>query len=397
MLRRVPSFRRNLPNGVMIRMKSSLARTLLLSFITATGLQVRTLNAQATPSADVSQALDRKLDALELREQPIADAFDQLGDAVGINIAASEEALSLLPWGDQTRLSKVTIRDASVREALIKIAAPFGLEFRVVNDSVFVDASKPLMRINRRATWDELELLRKCNTTAYTNEALDQLNIRYRITSKVDAPALLAEAAAKQAGGTIAKVLEDAAGSLGWVWLPNEDHIVIKTVQAQIANYLSRRVTIKYTNEPLANILLDLADRADTPINFEAGMMLKLPQNSAQHTSLALRQNSIRQGFELLSAHTGIEYRIERDGIHVGLSEAIRKKDGTFGSLPISLRSPYVGKLTVPSEDGTYTFDILLREDDLPEDVLNYRKRIIDEYIARMRAEMSVKKAEETE
>lgn len=354
--------------------------------------------AQSAPSADVSQALDRKLAALELREQPIVDAFEQLGEAVGITIIADEYSLSLLPWGGQTKLNKVTIRDASVRDALIKIAAPFGLEFRVEDDAVLIYASMPLSRINRRATWDELELLRTCNMTPYSAGALDKLNIRYRITSKVDAPALLAEAISKQAGGTIAKVLEDAAGSLGWVWLPNEDQIVIKTVQAQIANYLSRRVTIQYTNEPLANILLDLADRADTPINFEAGMMLKLPQNSAQHTSLALRQNSIRQGFELLSAHTGIEYRIERDGIHVGLSDALRKKGGgTFGSLPISLRSPYVGKLTVPSEDGTYTFDILLREDDLPEDVLKYRKRIIDDYIERMRAEMSVKEAENAE
>ncbi|MCA9257355.1 MAG: hypothetical protein KDA33_17030, partial [Phycisphaerales bacterium] len=196
----------------------------------------------------------------------------------------------------------------------------------------------------------------------------------------------LAEQMAKSSGGTVAMVLEDAAAALGWVWFPNEDHIVIRTVQAQTANYMSRRVTVQYTNEPLADILLDLANRAETPINFEPGMMLKLPSETARHTSLALRNNSIRQGFELLSAHTGIRYSIQRGGINVSLSDVITRASGP--TVPISLRSPYVGKITVPGPDKSYAFDILLREDDLPQDILDYRRQLIEEYIEKMRAEL---------
>lgn len=341
-----------------------------------------------THGADVSQALDEPIASLRLNEQPVPKALSKLGRQVGIAIEIDEDALEAMPWGANTKLSTVNIENATLRDVLPQILQPLGLEYELGADSLLIHTTTPLKRINRRATWDDLKLLQRCHNTPWTPEAMDGFTIRYRITSKVDAPALLAEQMMKSAGGSVAQVLEDAAGSLGWVWLPNEDHIIVRTVQAQTANYMARRVTVKYTNEPLADILLDLANRADTPINFEPGMMLKLPPDTAKHTSLALRNNSIRQGFELLSAHTGIRYSIQRGGINVSLSDAAVEASGQPRSLPISLRSPYVGKLTVPGPDGTYAFDILLREDDLPQDILDYRKQLIEEYIDKMRAEM---------
>ncbi len=337
--------------------------------------------------AAVAQALDQTIDSFRTDESPVADALAELGRAAGVTIDVDPRSLDLLPWGSNTKLKTINVGSASLRTVLPQILEPLGLEYSIENDGVTVTASEPLKRINRRVTWADLKTLQRCISTEWSAEAMENFTIRYRITSKVDAPALLAEQMAKSAGGSVATVLEDAAGSLGWVWFPNEDHIVIRTVQAQTANYMARRVTVNYTNEPLADILLDLANRAETPINFEAGMMLKLPPETARHTSLALRNNSIRQGFELLSAHTGIRYSIQRGGVNVSLSDVIKR--GSSTSLPISLRSPYVGKITVPSADKTYAFDILLREDDLPQDILDYRKALIEEYIEKMRAEMA--------
>ncbi|MCB9851591.1 MAG: hypothetical protein H6819_00735 [Phycisphaerales bacterium] len=364
----------------------SLAFTLVITNFAASGV------IADDNSAAISQALDQVIDSFQTSELPVADALTEIGRAAGVTIDADPAALDLLPWGKNTKLKGINVRAASLRTVLPQILEPLGLEYTIGEEAVLVTASEPLKRINRRATWNDLKTLQRCISTEYTPEALNDFVIRYRITSKVDAPALLNEQLAKSAGGTVAMVLEDAAAAIGWVWFPNEDHIVIRTVQAQTANYMSRRVTVQYTNEPLADILLDLANRAETPINFEPGMMLKLPSETARHTSLALRNNSIRQGFELLSAHTGIRYSIQRGGINVSLSDVIQR--GSSTSLPISLRSPYVGKITVPGPDKSYAFDILLREDDLPQDILDYRKAIIDEYIEKMRAEMQAVESE---
>lgn len=368
-----------------------LAITLSLAFVTSLA-GARPVHADDNGAA-VSQALDQTIGAFQTSESPVPDALAELGRAAGVTIEADPGALDLLPWGRNTKLKAITVQNASLRTILPQILEPLGLEYAVQDESVMITASEPLKRINRRATWTDLKTLQRAISTEWSPESMESFVIRYRITSKVDAPALLAEQMAKSAGGSVATVLEDAAGSLGWVWFPNEDHIVIRTVQAQTANYMARRVTVQYNNEPLADILLDLANRAETPINFEPGMMLKLPTETAKHTSLALRNNSIRQGFELLSAHTGIRYSIQRGGINVSLSDVISR--GSSTSLPISLRSPYVGKITVPGADGSYAFDILLREDDLPQDILDYRKALIEEYIEKMRAEMGAMESEE--
>ncbi|HPF37421.1 MAG TPA: hypothetical protein P5081_11515 [Phycisphaerae bacterium] len=375
-------------NGISVRtLALSLALTLL-----AGAFHTRPVFAD-DGSAAVSQALDQVIDSFQTTESPVADALAEVGRAAGVTIDADPNALDLLPWGEKTKLKGINVRAASLRTILPQILEPLGLEYSVQGDAVVVTASEPLKRINRRATWNDLKTLQRANTTEWSPESTKEFVIRYRITSKVDAPALLAEQMAKSSGGTVAMVLEDAAAALGWVWFPNEDHIVIRTVQAQTANYMSRRVTVQYTNEPLADILLDLANRAETPINFEPGMMLKLPSETARHTSLALRNNSIRQGFELLSAHTGIRYSIQRGGINVSLSDVITRASGP--SVPISLRSPYVGKITVPGPDKSYAFDILLREDDLPQDILDYRRQLIEEYIEKMRAELQSIESEE--
>lgn len=356
-----------------------------------------TINAPAKAqvdagSADVSQALDQPISSFQTGESPVADALAALGQAVHVTITVDPESLDLLPWGANTKLKALNVQDATLRTILPQILEPLGLAYSVQDSGILVTASEPLKRINRRATWEDLKTLQRANTTAWSPEAMEGFIVRYRITSKVDAPALLAEQMAKSAGGSVATVLEDAAASLGWVWFPNDDQIVIRTMQAQTANYMARRVTVQYNNEPLADILLDLANRADTPINFEPGMMLKLPPETARHTSLALRNNSIRQGFELLSAHTGIRYSIQRGGINVSLSDVISRSSSH--SMPISLRSPYVGKISVPGSDKSYQFDILLREDDLPQDILDYRKQLIQEYIEKMRAEMGAAESE---
>jgi hypothetical protein len=333
---------------------------------------------------DVELALDRKLEKLAISNKEIPAALDEIGEKGGVKIAVDDAAAELLPWGKQTKIAGATISDASLREVLPQILNPLGMTYVVEGGRIHVVATEPLKRINRRATWEDLKLLRLCCETPYTPEEFAKLKLQYRVTAKVDAPKMLQRQLERAGRGSIAQMLETACNSLGWAWLPDNEEIVIRTHEAQIANQLSRRVTIRYTNTPLAKVLTDLANKADVGIFFEPGVMLKLPRPTAESYTLLLDQSSIRQAFELIAAETGLAYEIRRDGINIAISETLA--GGAARSS--TRRSPYVAKVSIPSKDGSYTLDFLLSGDELPPDILEYRDQMIEQYVERMRVDL---------
>ncbi len=333
---------------------------------------------------DVGRALDQPLRAQSIESGEIPQILARLGEQASIRITIEDKSAAMLPHGGQTRLEAFSIpQGEALRSVLGQILAEVGMTYTLEEDAVVVQATEPLKRLNRRATWEELALLRRAFETEYTSENLESFKIQYKITSKVDAPGLLEQQLAKAGRGSVAQVLEVAASALGWVWFPEDNHIRIRTQEAQIANYMSRRIEARYSNEPLARILMDLANQADTPMSFEPGLMLKLPPSTAQSYSLLLRNASIKQAFELVSAETGLEWKTNRDGIQVRLSES------AGGAEARARRSAYVGKISIPSADGSYAYEFLLREDELPEDILQYRRQLLEEFVQKMRADMA--------
>jgi hypothetical protein len=348
---------------------------------------------------DVGRAMDQKLEKVSISSKELPEALTDLGKLVGIKIDVDEASADLLPWGAQTKLSDVTISNASLREALPQILGRIGMTYEHREGRLLVVATNPLKRINRRATWEELGLLQRCCDTVYSTESFAQFRVQYRITRKVDAPGLLRQQLEKAGRGTIAQLLEVAAGSLGWVWFPDQDRIVIRTAEAQVANQLSRRVTARYERMPLSRILLDLSDRAEVPLLLEPGIMLRLPA-SAQSYTLVLSGTSIRQALNVISADTGLKYEMRRDVLYIGLAEDFQPTTGPAtttapagGAAP--RRSTYVGRITIPSEDGRFSYDFLVREEDLPPDVLEYRRQVIKQYIEQIRRDMAPDEAGE--
>lgn len=349
-----------------------------ITFTLASSLEA----AYEPSSGDANVALNSPVGRIELRGQDFPAVLQAISDLAGVPIIAEDQAIDLLPAGPRTRLKDVMVDEGpALRTVLTELLTPLGLTYEVRDGAIMVVATPPLKRMVRRATWEDLELMRQLSAE-YTPESFAPFKILYRITSKVNAPSLLADQLSRAGQGTIAQVLETATGALGWVWVPNGDHIVIRTAEAQIANHMARRISKRYENTPLARILVELADLAETPISFEPGMMLKLPPQTANGYTLLLDNASIRQAFQLISAETGLVVETKRDGLYVSLAESAA--DGASGR-----RSAFVGKITIPSKDGTFQYEFLLREDELPEDIRSYRRQIIDEYIQKMRHDMA--------
>lgn len=338
------------------------------------------------PAVDIGRAMDQKLENLTISGKELPAALDELGRRVGVQITIDELAAELLPWGRQTKLADITIRNASLREALPQVLDHLGMTYELRDGAIVVVATKPLKRINRRASWEDLKLLQKCRETPYTPDAFAQLRIEYRITSKVDAPALLRKQMEQAGHGTIAQMLEVATGSLGWVWFPDEDHLVIRTAEAQLANQLARRVSLRFEKSPLSRILLHLADQAEVALLIEPGLLQKLPAATAQSYTLLIENTSIRQALNVISAETGLKYELRRDILFIGLANDYQAP----GTPPAPRRvAAVVGRISVPNRDGTYSFDLLVREDELPQDILDYRRQLIEEYIEQMRQDLA--------
>ena len=349
----------------------------------ATAAETESTTAQTeSGSTELAQALDLKVENLAISGVELPAALADLGRQVGIQITLSEDAAELLPWGRQTKLKDVTVSHASLREALPQILAPLGMTYEEVRDQgIVVVPTSPIRRLSRRATWEELKLLRKAMETEYSSQTFADFKIQYRITSKVDAPKLLNEQMEKAGQGTVSQILETASQALGWIWFPEDDHIVIRTQQAQIANKLSRRISARYNNVPLSQILLDLSDKADIGLRLEPGMMLKLPA-SAQSYSLLLQSVSVRQALELIAADTGVTYDINADGLSLKVAETGQ------GGAPTA-RSPFAVKLSIPSKDNSFSYDLLIREDELPPEFLEHSQQIKADFIQKMMEELA--------
>lgn len=367
--------------------RNRLLRGLLAALLV--GISAASLQADDPPPAEspnIQRALDQPMAQLTLSGKTVPEVVSELAKRAGVRINLDEAAIELLPWGRETKVADLKIENATVRDALQRVLGALGLAVEERGGDLMVVASQPLARINRRATWDDLKVLRFCNETEFSQDAFSQLKFQYRISSKVDAPGLLAAQLAKAGQGTLTQMLDTATGSLGWTWFPDTDHIVVMTLEAQYAHRLARRVTVRYNNTPLSGILVDLAKRANVALFMEPGMMLKLPHNTAQSYTLSLQQSSLRQAFEVICAETGLKYEIERDGIRVSLGEAA---SGVTALSNMAQQTNYVGKISIPSKDGAFAYEFLVRANELPKDILEYRKQIINAVIEKMRGEMA--------
>lgn len=363
---------------------------LCLGLLAATGLgtaSAQTTRPSTTPAEPSLDAVDGDLGTLTIASQPLATVLEMLGERAGVRFSVDEDTYALLPWGRETRLASLELKGATLRQALEEIIRPLGLVYRVRERSIAIEPSEPLERMNRRATWNDLKLIASMQSTPYSAEAFDKLTVQYRITSKVNAPQLLKTQLKRAGSGSLCDVLTTAANALGWTWFTDEDHIVVLSSEAFIAHNLARTVTLRYKDMGLAHILLDLATKADVPLSIEPGLMQKLPPSTAQSYSLFVQETSVRQALELICAETGLEYQVRRDGLFVTLPPATAAR---AGAAPRAARGdPYAARILVPAKSGGFSYEILIRESELPDDVREYRSQMISEMVERMRQDMA--------
>jgi hypothetical protein len=329
----------------------------------------------------IQQALDQPTD-LEIADQPIADALAYVGQRTGVTIDIAPAVVEMLPYGAQTTVS-ATIRGTPLREGLAALLRPIGLQFAIRGSRIQAEPVAALARLGRRATWEELELLDQLASNNWWGGVAEQLRITIEgeLLSTDDAFGALRDRAAKVGAGTALDAVENACGAMHWVWVPRGRQVVVMSATDFHRDRLGATDSFRYVGVPLANVLVDLTQRAGVPLRLEPGVLADLPTQTLNAFTLQAENIPYEQALELIAGATALAYTVGDEGVWLYRPEGVAAVSAGARS---GSADPYVMKITMPAgPDGT-TYEILVRQSELPHELLNIRKQRIDDAIAEM-------------
>ncbi len=364
--------------------------TIILALILSLAL---TVGAADSKPIGVQKALDKPV-KLKLSDARVADVLKRLTDETGAKFVLDEQTYEYLPYGDQTKLN-VTLDGYTLREALTPLLIRQGLTWSVKGNAIRIGPSDTLFRMNRRATFEELEALGKLHTAKIEKpktggSVINQLrkvtgrsNLEIRYSRGIEGDTAAAEIEALKAlPATPVAYLNRLCQRHGWSWHLSENRIRIINARHQLGRQLRRKVTLKYRRADLTDVIVDLARQARIKLTMTPGVMNMLPAETRNNFNLEMAEATIREALEVIAGATGLQFDRTDEGILVKASEFLKKA----ATQPASTRkrSAYFVQIPVKGPDGT-TMMLFVRPEELPADVRKKIEAAKDEYIENIR------------
>ena len=344
--------------------------------------------AAAQGGSDIQQNLDKSVN-VTITDQPIREVFERLEDATGAKFTIDADTFERLPYGEQTRL-RVTLKNITLRNALSPMLAPQALQWAVDGNTVRISPSEALYRMCRRATYEELQLLGRLNSGKLDaptgGDAEKRKAVLEQLQKLTEAPELNIDLLVKDLNmgpfvkdedkinaafargyhalpGTPAAFLDALSGS-DMTWYLNGQSIVVLPRKDQVERQLQQHVTLKYQNEKLSDVLLDLARKARVQLTIEPGVMQLLPAEQRSNFSITMSDATIAQALEVISGSTGLKFTHTETGLGV---EAGRLGTATTGPAQRP-RSPWMLQMDLDIGEGK-TVRVMMRAEELPDDL----------------------------
>jgi hypothetical protein len=93
---------------------------------------------EETPAEKVKKALDQKIASLEVENQPLAAAVDQLHEETKINFVLDRTTIAQMGIDIDSTPVKAKMKDVKAKAALRNLLNQYGLSYAVVGDSVLI-------------------------------------------------------------------------------------------------------------------------------------------------------------------------------------------------------------------------------------------------------------------
>jgi len=342
----------------------------------------------------IEEGLDQVVD-FSIENKTLPEAFMVIADESGIPIRVDGDVLKLLPYGPDTRIKDARMHNVPLRTGLTRLLKPLALSFRVAGEHLQVEPRASLLRIGRRATWTELETLEWLSGLSWEHSAEQMAELRGRLQIRVDGDdaAETLFGSMRDAGrGTAEEVLTIACQANGWSWFAWGSDVVVLPTGEQVYRELQRRVTIKAQHKPLTEVLMEVSNQARLPFSFAPGAIGSVPAETQRDFSLLLIDTPAQQGLEVISGVTGLGFRPKDGGIEIFHTQPAVVQ--TADKAPADANA-IIGRVIVPSADGSFQYEFLIRESDLPPDLRDVRKERIAEVIETLRQEAKAVKDEQ--
>ncbi|MCG3125535.1 MAG: hypothetical protein CHACPFDD_00359 [Phycisphaerae bacterium] len=377
----------------------------------------------ATPRARADQeigelleeALDQQVREIAIRDQPIPDALKHIEQQTGVRFEVDERVFELMPYGPRTRVS-IQVKDAPLRTALRQMLDRLALAMRVADEKLRIEPAPVLLRLGRRATWEEMTTIQTLASDTWTSDPVKALKFRYLFPPEAGAPERLDATIRQVASGAALADLEAAARTLGWVWRPAETSIAICSSADYFSERLAQPMEFSFQRRPLDEVFVEIGKKAGVPMLFEPGSLQRVaaPQ---RHVDLIQRKSSARQALELLCGRTGLQYAVVADGVRISgpvadstpsgagdtrsppgalgagtqsPSGAGARLSGADAAAPLSASAMAV-RISIPLGAGGASVDFFIPEECLPPELRGLRDQKLNELIALLRSERAAK------
>jgi hypothetical protein len=289
--------------------------------------------ADSTASAFINKQLDSQQN-LDLNGI-LPAALEQISNTTGVPIEADPAVWELLPWGQQTNLT-ARIEHHTLRESLDAITQKLGLQWNLTGEAIRLSPVPALRRLGRRSTTHELATLTLLNQTALSlttatptvGQLLDSIDKQLQSMKQ---PSAVIENRAHDAtqllhlrlprGSTLNDALETIDRQTAATWYPWGRSIVVLPKHEQIRALLTRRLTTRYDGVDVAQVLIDLFQRAGVDFSVEPGAYQRIPPEDRE-IRLALESASIQQALDAIGGYTGLAFDTSDDGVRVSTAAA---------------------------------------------------------------------------
>jgi hypothetical protein len=287
-------------------------------------------SSDSTSSALISEQLDKQLDHLDVHGG-LYDISKAIADATGVRVESDSSVYDALPWGENTTIN-ASIKNVTLRQALDEITRRLGLSWTAGAEVVQFEPLPALRRLGRRATLDEIQVLDllaarplSLSTTRPTPsqllEAIDQKLEAEKSPFAVENRAFTtASGDASQLNlprnATMLDALELLTRQTDATWYPWGRSIVVLNKVDAVRLLLTKRITRRWRDVELSQVLLELAESSGTNFSYDPGVLQRVPQNY-RRVNLILDNVTLWQTMENLSAATGLKFTPTRDGVAV--------------------------------------------------------------------------------
>jgi hypothetical protein len=303
-------------------------RRLSLISILALSLFASAMAHAETTSALIGQAMDKQLPKTETTfDGTLPQAIQMFGDETGVPIVADDSVYEALPWGDLTTFHAV-FKHQTLRQSLTAICQRLGLDYEIQDQNIYLRPLPALVRLGRRSTVEELQELdflsrapldaKQSHLSA--SALLDLIDSRleksaYTIQDRAFAPKNSPEINIAR-NSTLADALNEIDAQTNATWYPWGKGIVVLKKSDQIRMQLSKRITLRISNEDVTQVLLDLSQRTGVAFQIEPGAIQKIdPQYRT--IRLSMENATGQQALESIAGFTGLGYRITDDGVSI--------------------------------------------------------------------------------